>query len=701
MISTTTITRAARIVLQGYLTAAFFKVIVIDRTVLVVSRSEKVSIRLVTSTVCSSTAVLLLATTKAAQQFLSDDVHCVPVLKDVDDTAEPKARFAGGKVADTISTTKALGAPAQPYSSPAVIESTEPAFDGPTEGLSTLDSDMTLIGRDEDLAKDVFSGDGVSDLDSEWLADESTFYEHDCQVTVQCLTDDELEHASPVEYDSHTIDNLIQTMSTLSLDDVPSHFSILSLDNVTSPISTISLDDVASPISTVSIDNVPSRLSPLDDVPSPFVSTLSFDNVSFVDSDVLADESTFYEHNCQATVQCLTDDEPDYTLSAEDDSHTIDNLIRRMSILCLDNVPPPISTQSFDNVFSSVSSLSLDNVSSHSLTLPPRRTLYDHAIGTLPDPSQPSKLGSTHSLDDCTIAHPPGTLPPHSPQSSNCQLQCTQVYDYPIDDLIRMLDFSLNDVPSQISTLRPHCAPHGHPVDALPTDNTKALALDDNLAIDILPTDADASTLDDNHAIAIDTLLQKSAALTLDNNYDIETLPNNADAFAFDDNQAIDALLQSETPTLSDDASQLSKLQVHDDANNALLHVMNAFPLDDSRSRSSEPQLQSTLHGNTFDTLLHKMDALSLDDNPSWSEPQRILHDNILDDSPCYSPRHLHCNTSHTTTPPTLPSEISNVLLIIATLSPRNFNYDAPYTTMLSTPYCEMWNLLFSAPRSR
>lgn len=372
-----------------------------------------------------------------------------------------------------------------------------------------------------------------------------------------------------------------------------------------------------------------------------------------------------------------------------------------MSILSLDNVPPPISTQSLDNVSSPISSLSLTNVSSHSLTLPPRRTLYDHAIGTLPDPSQPSKLGSTHLLDDCTIAHPPGTLPPHSPQSSKCQLQCTQVHDYPIDDLIRMSDLSLNDVPSQLSMLRPHCAPHGHPVDALSTDNTKALALDDNLAIDMLPTNADASTLDGNHAIAINALLQKSAALTLDDNYDIEPLPNNADTLALDDNQAIDALLQSEIPTLGADASQLLKLQVHNNANDALLHVMNAFPLDDSPSWS-EPQSQSTLHGNAIDTLLQKMDALSLDDNPSRSEPRHILHDNILDNSPCYSPRHLRCNTSYTTMPPTLPSEISNVLLAIAALSPRNFNYDAPYTTMLSTPYCEMWNLLFSvAPRCR
>ncbi|KAG1858407.1 hypothetical protein DFJ58DRAFT_726661 [Suillus subalutaceus] len=647
MISTTTLTRAARVAFQGYLTAAFFKIIVVDRTIEVVSRSEKVSIRLVTSTVCSSTAVLLIATTKAAQQFLNDDLQRVPAHKDVDDAVGPNACFAGGRVADAISTTKAFGAPAQPSSSRAVIESTEPAFDGPTEGLSTIDSDTTLIACDKDSAKDIFSGDCVSDttdLDSESLADESTLYEDDCQATAQCLTDDEPEHILHAEYDSQTINDPIQRMATLSLDHVPSHLS--SLNNVSSLISTISLDDVASHTSILPLDNVPSHIS-----------TISLDDVA---------------------------------------SH--------ISILPLDDVP------------SHLSSLSLDSVHSHLSTLPPQHILYAHTINTLPDPSQPSELQSTHALNDRTITNLPGT-PPDS-QSSKCQPRSTQVQDCPIDDLIRrMLDLSLDDAPSQLLTLGPYHALHGRPVDALP-NNTKVLALNDSLAINTLPENPDALTLDDNHAIAIDALLQKSAALTLDNhaiaidallpmqklatltlddNYDINTLPNNTDALALDGNHAIDAPpQQSEALTLSFDASQSSKLQLqhmlHDDTDDTLLHNTGAFSLDDGSSQSSELQLQSTLD-DTIDVLLQKMDALSLDDHPSWSQPRHILYDDTLDDS---SPRHLHHKISYTMMPPTPYSEIPNLLLTIVALSPRNFDYDTPYTTMLSTPYFEMWNLLFS-----
>lgn len=223
----------------------------------------------------------------------------------------------------------------------------------------------------------------------------------------------------------------------------------------------------------------------------------------------------------------------------------------------------------------------------------------------------------------------------------------------------------------------------------------------------MLPNNADALALDDNHAIAIDALPQKSATLTLDDNYDIDTLPNNTDALALN-NHAIDALLQqSETLTLGDDASQSSKLQ--------LLHNTNVFPLD-SPSQSPEFQLQSTLHNNTIEMLLQNMDALSLDNDPFQSQSQHIPHDDTinnllqkfqvftLDDSPNHSlgPRHLHCNTPYVMTPPSY-YEILHLLLTIVVLSPRNFDYDTPYTTMLSIPYLEMWNLLFSTalPRSR
>ncbi|KAG1730628.1 hypothetical protein EDB19DRAFT_1377854 [Suillus lakei] len=370
MISTTTMTRAARVVLQGYLTAAFFKEIVVDRTILVVSKSEKVSVSLVTSTVCSSTAVLLLATAKAARQFLSDDFQRVPALEDVGDTAEPNAPFAGENVTDVITTAKAFGASAQPSSSHIVIESTESTFDGPTKGLSAIDSDMTLIARDEDLARDVFSGDRVSDTtDLESLADESTFYEDNCQATIYCLTDDEPEHTLHVKYDSHTtIDNLIRQMSVLSLDNVPSHFSTLSLDNVSSHFSSPSLDDVPSPISSPSLDDIPSHILTLslDDVPSP-ISTPSLDDVP----------------------------SPISTLS-------LDDVPSHISALSLDDLPSHLSTVSLDNVPPHLSTLSLDNVLSHLST-------------------QASELRSTHTLHNHTtrIANIPGTPPDNgSPQSS-------------------------------------------------------------------------------------------------------------------------------------------------------------------------------------------------------------------------------------------------------------------------------------------
>ncbi|KAG1835688.1 hypothetical protein EV424DRAFT_1340747 [Suillus variegatus] len=578
MISTTTLTRAARVALQGYLTAAFFKQIVIDRTIQVVSRSEKASISLVTTTVCSSTTVLLLATAKAARQFLSDDFQRVPTHKDVGDTTEPNAAFSGDNIVDAISTIKAFGAPTHPSS---VVESSQPAFDGQTEGLSMIDSDMTLIARDDDLVKDVLSGHRVSDttdLDSEWLSDESTFYEDDCQATTQCLTDDKPKHTLHAEFDSHTINNLIRRMATLSLNDVPSHVSNLSLDN-------------------------------------------------------------------------------------------------------------------------------------------------------------PSKLRSTHALDDHTITHLLGTLPPDPPQSSKY--------------------LSLDDVPSRLLTLQPHHALHRHHVDTLP-NNTKALALDDDLAIDALPKNADTLTLDDNYAIAIDTLLQKSATLTLDDNhviaidallqklatltlddsYDIDVLPNNADALALDDNHAIaiDALLQKSATLTLDDNYDIDTLPNNTDAlalNNhaidALLQQSEILTLGDDASQSSklqllhntnspEFQLQSTLHDNTIEMLLQNMDALSLDNDPFQSQPQHIPHDDTinnllqkfqvftLDDSPNHSlgPRHLHCNTPYVMTPPSY-YEILHLLLAIVVLSPRNFDYDTPYTTMLSIPYLEMWNLLFSTalPRSR
>ncbi|KAG2148932.1 hypothetical protein DEU56DRAFT_753159 [Suillus clintonianus] len=549
-------TRAARVVMQGYLTASFFKEIVIDRTIQVVSESEEVSVSLVTLTVCFSTAVLLQASAKAARQFLSDDFQRVPAPKD--NTAGLKAPFAGGNILDVISTTKAFGTPARPSSSRAVIESTEPTFKAPTKGLSTTDSDTTLIAHDEELDKDVFCCDCVSDVES--LADEGTFYEDNCQATAHCLANDEPDHTLHVGYDPQTIDNLTRRFSVISLDDVPARLSTISLDNVSPHLSSTSLDNVSSHLSPLSLDNVSSHLSvpPLDDVTS-HLSTLSPDDVSY-----------------------------------------------HLSIPSLDNVPSQLST-----------------VGRH-------HTLHDHTIDILPDSSQ-------HTITNLPVILP---LDNGSPQSSKCQPQRTLVHDHSIDNLIKKIAaLSLDEVPSQLSKLRPHSALHDHTIDALP-NNTKALALDDNHTIDALLQTPEALTLDDDHAIdntealtldddhAFDALPQKSEALTLDDNHAIDTLPDNTEALTLDDNHATNALLQN---------------------SDAL----------------------TTLHDDTIYDLLQRMEALTLDDTPLYG----------------LGPRHLRHDASYTTILPAL---------MLAVLSPRNFNYDSPYTMMLSTPYFDMWNLLFS-----
>ncbi|KAG2115504.1 hypothetical protein DEU56DRAFT_919358 [Suillus clintonianus] len=592
-------TRAARVVMQGYLTASFFKEIVIDHTIQVVSESEEVSVSLVTFTVCFSTAVLLQASAKAARQFLSDDFQRVPAPKD--HTAGLDAPFAGGNILDATSTTKAFGTPARPSSSRAVIESTEPTFEAPTKGLSTTDSDTTLIADDEELAKDVFCCDRVSDVES--LADESTFYE---DATAHCLADDKPDHTLHVGYDPQTIDNLVRIFSAISLDDVPARLSAISLDNVSPHLLSASLDNVSSHSSTLSLDVVSSDLSisSLDNVPF-HLSSLSPDDVSYHSSIPSLD-------NVPSHLSSLSPDDVSYHLSTP----------------YLDNVPSHVSTPSLDNVTSHLSSISPDNVSSHlptpsldnvpsqfSLDDVPSRlstigrhhALQDHAIDILPYSSQPPKLRPTI----------PVFLPlDGSPQSSICQPQRALVHDYSIDNLIRKIAaLSLDEVPSQLSILRPHHALHNHAIDALPND-TKALTLDDDHAIN----NTEALTLDDHHTF--DSLLQKSEALTLDDNHAIDTLPDNTEALTLDDNHAINALLQN-------------------------------------------PDALTTLYDDAIDDLLQKMEALTLDDNPHYT----------------LIPRHLLRNGSYAT---------------IAVLDPRNFNYDSPYTTMLSTPYFDMWNLIFS-----
>jgi hypothetical protein len=195
-----------------------------------------------------------------------------------------------------------------------------------------------------------------------------------------------------------------------------------------------------------------------------------------------------------------------------------------------------------------------------------------------------------------------------------------------------MVALSLDHVPARSSRLQPHL--HDHAIDTL-LSRSVALPLDDNHAIDTLLCKPDALPLDDNHAI--DTLLSRSDALPpLDDNhaiYAIDAVLQKSQALALDDNHAIDALLQkSETPTFD--------------------------------------------NNHCFDALLHESDTYTLDDDTSQSS-KYMLQDSI-NDSPSH--RHLRRNTP---------------LRNIEAVDPRNFNYDSPYTTMLSTPYFETWSLLF------
>ncbi|KAG2076002.1 hypothetical protein BDR04DRAFT_812512 [Suillus decipiens] len=233
-------------------------------------------------------------------------------------------------------------------------------------------------------------------------------------------------------------------------------------------------------------------------------------------------------------------------------------------------------------------------------------------------------------------------LRPHpdngSPKSSKYQPECTAIHhDHAIDYLIRKIAaLSLHDhafpQKSEALTL------DNHALDAL--QQSKALALDGDHVIDDLIRKMATLSL---HDLAIDALLQQSKVLTFGGNHTLDVLPQKSEALTFDKNSAINALALDNNHAVA-----------------TLLHKSEALALDSNHA---------------INTLLHKSDAHILGDDAS------MLH-NRPNDSPSH--QHLRRNTAIT-----LPQDIEAI-------NPRNFNYDSPYTTMLSTPYFETWNLLFS-----
>ncbi|KAG2075975.1 hypothetical protein BDR04DRAFT_1149693 [Suillus decipiens] len=143
----------------------------------------------------------------------------------------------------------------------------------------------------------------------------------------------------------------------------------------------------------------------------------------------------------------------------------------------------------------------------------------------------------------------------------------------------------------------------------------------------------------------------------------------------------------------------MATLSLHDHAIDALLQQSKVLTLDGNHTLHALLQKSEALtfdknsaidalldNNNAINALLHKSDAHILGDDASQSSTC-MLH-NRPNDSPNH--RHLRRNTAIT-----LPQDIEAI-------NPRNFNYDSPYTTMLSTSYFKIWNLLFStmAPRS-
>ncbi|KAG1746655.1 uncharacterized protein EDB91DRAFT_1245842 [Suillus paluster] len=126
---------AAHLTVTGYLTVSFFKEAVLDPTNQLMDKAEKVSnLGVVASNFCLSTMNLLLASNKAAPQFLSSDIKQKPA--PMHDSAEPNLFLTGDDIAEMISS---LLAP-QPFDSSSATEAaaspvtcTTPCFSSPIQ----------------------------------------------------------------------------------------------------------------------------------------------------------------------------------------------------------------------------------------------------------------------------------------------------------------------------------------------------------------------------------------------------------------------------------------------------------------------------------------------------------------------------------------------------------------------------------------
>ncbi|KAG1746665.1 uncharacterized protein EDB91DRAFT_107458 [Suillus paluster] len=182
---TTALNGAARITIGGYLAASYFKETVFDPTYKLIYKTEKVSFSVVAFNVCLETAILILASDKAARTIISGGIKWQKPAP-MHDSAEPNPPLTGDNVADI---------PASLASSPSnTIATDSEAFSNlpitstaprtlvltltPKPKRFSLDSDTTVVTHD-DFVKDVSGHDSEDAKDRECHDNGSTFREDD------------------------------------------------------------------------------------------------------------------------------------------------------------------------------------------------------------------------------------------------------------------------------------------------------------------------------------------------------------------------------------------------------------------------------------------------------------------------------------------------------------------------------------------
>ncbi|KAG0708660.1 hypothetical protein DFH29DRAFT_427066 [Suillus ampliporus] len=172
----------ARVTIIGYLSASYFKEVVIDSTYQLI-KTEKASLGVAASNFCVSTIILVLASDKAARTFLRDDINKEPAPTQ-HHFVQPNLSLAANistpsaSSSSTVIATETCGAsPITSHSIP--IPHTLPSQTERLKRLS-LDSDTTVVAPDDDdFVKDV--SDNPSDTkDREGCGSESVLREDDC-----------------------------------------------------------------------------------------------------------------------------------------------------------------------------------------------------------------------------------------------------------------------------------------------------------------------------------------------------------------------------------------------------------------------------------------------------------------------------------------------------------------------------------------